>query len=56
MNILKNFGRVNGLTISAKPSSDGKTRAKITTVEINTKKYRAHLTKIVKKEEMIFMG
>lgn len=24
--------------------------------EIITKKYRAHLTKIVKKEEMIFMG
>lgn len=38
MNILKNFGKVNVLTISTKPSPDGDTRAKITTVDINTKK------------------
>jgi len=40
MNILKNTGMVNDLIINTKPSSDGKTRAKATSIEINTKKVK----------------
>ena len=38
MNILRDFGKVNVLTISTKPSQDSNTRAKSTVVDINTKK------------------
>ena len=40
MSILKNFGKVNVLTITTKPSNDKKTRAKITTLDINSKKIK----------------
>src|SRR4030042_3554205 len=38
MNILKSIGRARDLTISTKPSTDGKTRAKATVIDINKKK------------------
>lgn len=40
MSILKNIGKVKGLIINTKPSEDKKTRAKATTLDLNSKKVK----------------